>query len=256
MLYSLLKSSTVLHVVNLLLIEKSLIVFGENESVVSTMCIAFHQLLSPFIWTGVFIPLVPFSALDIVEAPVPFIIGVTRKKLPKDISLSAMVLNVNELIKCIEKGVYEEDKILYAPKCDIDVPEINHDLKYMLDRCCTTLSHLLPQCNLKRLQLSTFLNGNLNLYEIHLIQQIRLLIKRQNEVYVGDVLEVDKWRRYGVYDARKKDFEFHSQWFMDHHRGIYEYQNIIARTQMFASLIDKVRVDYSDNKKYRCEYCY
>lgn len=44
----------------------------------STISSALSYLINPFHWEGVFIPLIPPNALEILDSPVPFIVGTTH----------------------------------------------------------------------------------------------------------------------------------------------------------------------------------
>ena len=67
-------SSTLLLVLNLLLLESSILVVGTRAEEVSCCTSALSTLLKPFRWASVFMPLIP--VLDFVGSPVPFIAGI------------------------------------------------------------------------------------------------------------------------------------------------------------------------------------
>lgn len=87
---------TIFKMVNLLLMEKSLIIYGHHAGVVTAITFAIAQLLSPFLWEGIFIPLVPDNAREMFGAPVPLLLGTTSPPRLADVSSSTAVLHLND----------------------------------------------------------------------------------------------------------------------------------------------------------------
>jgi hypothetical protein len=89
-------ASTIFKMVNLLLMEKSLIIYGQHAGVVTAITFAIAQLLSPFLWEGIFIPLVPDNAREMFGAPVPLLLGTISPPRLADVSSSTAVLHIND----------------------------------------------------------------------------------------------------------------------------------------------------------------
>jgi hypothetical protein len=99
-LLSTITSRNIYQLANLLLMEKSLVIVGKNVGMVrfvvhyffcevtninwhvfqvTALAFAIVNLINPFTWEGVFVPLVPNSvARELFGAPVPFILGKLR----------------------------------------------------------------------------------------------------------------------------------------------------------------------------------
>jgi len=58
-LFTHLSSQIVCKIINLLLMEKSLIIHGKNAGIVTSITMAVLHLIEPFCWEGIFVPLVP-----------------------------------------------------------------------------------------------------------------------------------------------------------------------------------------------------
>jgi len=58
-LFTHLSSQIVCKVINLLLMEKSIIIHGKNAGIVTSITMAVLHLIEPFCWEGIFVPLVP-----------------------------------------------------------------------------------------------------------------------------------------------------------------------------------------------------
>lgn len=49
---------------------------GSNYGAVTVLASALKFLVAPFKWEGVFVPMVPLNAMEVLDSPVPFIVGV------------------------------------------------------------------------------------------------------------------------------------------------------------------------------------
>lgn len=97
-LFSCLSSVQIFKICNLLLMEKSLVIVGEDVGIVTALAFAVSALLTPFQWQGVFIPLVPNMVREIFDAPVPFIVGSTAAPVAGEVSTSAAVLVIQKTV--------------------------------------------------------------------------------------------------------------------------------------------------------------
>jgi hypothetical protein len=64
-LFAHLSSQIIFQIMNLLLMEKSLIIYGKHAGIVTSITLAVINLISPFIWEGLYVPLVPDNARDL-----------------------------------------------------------------------------------------------------------------------------------------------------------------------------------------------
>ena len=74
-LFSRVSVDVIIKCVNILLLEQSLVIVGEDLGLVSAIGTALTSLLAPFKWDGVFIPVLPVGLNDILQSPVPFVLG-------------------------------------------------------------------------------------------------------------------------------------------------------------------------------------
>ena len=93
---SYLNSSIILKLINLLLMEKSLVVVGSHPAIVSMVSLGIKNLILPFKWEGVFVPLVPTSARELFGAPVPYILGTTHAPRESEVSATSAILYLQE----------------------------------------------------------------------------------------------------------------------------------------------------------------
>lgn len=71
--------STFLALLNAIFIEKSIICYGKNLNMVSSLILGLESLLRPFKWTMALVPVLPEQLLDTIEAPFPLLAGITRE---------------------------------------------------------------------------------------------------------------------------------------------------------------------------------
>ncbi|CAB1120011.1 unnamed protein product [Ectocarpus sp. CCAP 1310/34] len=75
-LFGCVSERTILRALDLLLLEKTLVVCGRDIGIVSMAATALLSLLDPFKWEGVFVPVVPLALMDVLDSPVPALVGV------------------------------------------------------------------------------------------------------------------------------------------------------------------------------------
>ena len=73
------KLKVLLNVLMLMLLEHSVLVIGDSYEEVSSCTFALLDLLSPYQWVSVFIPLLPESMMEFISAPVPYVIGLCAR---------------------------------------------------------------------------------------------------------------------------------------------------------------------------------
>ena len=78
-LFSLLPPKTVVLIWSLLLNEAKVVLVSSQQSVLLPIAEAILSLMFPFHWQGVYIPVLPKAMMGVLQAPVPFFVGVVRK---------------------------------------------------------------------------------------------------------------------------------------------------------------------------------
>ena len=81
-----------------------------------------------------------------------------------------------------------------------------------------------------------------------IVSQLRLLlaaIHRCNFRFCGSVIDdPSSWRRFLKHSSRSGEDEFYPEYFMEPLRTQLEFQDAIAHTQLFVSLMDKLRLEH------------
>ena len=68
----------VVKILNVLMLERSILILGADQETVSICSSCIVDLLNPFKWQGTFIPVVPNTMVEFLSSPVPFVIGMVR----------------------------------------------------------------------------------------------------------------------------------------------------------------------------------
>jgi hypothetical protein len=70
-----------LKILSAIMLEKSLIFVSDNLPLLSSAVLGMQCFILPFKWSYVQIPILPKSLIDMVEAPMPFLVGLLRSHL-------------------------------------------------------------------------------------------------------------------------------------------------------------------------------
>ena len=85
-------------IINIILLERSIIVIGKNSIDVSASIFALIDLLKPFQWAGTVIPILPTSLFEILSSPVPYLVGVAGDS-------ANTILTDNRITQAMEDGL-------------------------------------------------------------------------------------------------------------------------------------------------------
>lgn len=106
-----------------IMLEKSVVFVSDNLPLLSSAILGMQCFLHPFQWSYVQIPILPRSLVDMVEAPMPFLVGLLRSHISEVHSLSdrvrssvhssyndveRLVVNINDVKKLVtidDRGV-------------------------------------------------------------------------------------------------------------------------------------------------------
>ena len=84
-------TKNILKLMTALLLERSIIVVSEDQAKISSVILGLIEMIQPFQWQFIQIPVLPEALLDTLDVPVPIIAGITEKsfnRLCDDYNLS------------------------------------------------------------------------------------------------------------------------------------------------------------------------
>ncbi|KAL3936524.1 MAG: hypothetical protein SGBAC_008179 [Bacillariaceae sp.] len=80
-LFSTLSVSNIMVVLGCLMEECKVVLLSQYNSILCPVAEAFLSALFPMQWQGIYIPLMPYAMLDLLDAPVPFLVGMSSRYL-------------------------------------------------------------------------------------------------------------------------------------------------------------------------------
>ena len=80
-LFAALSVPNVLLVIGCLLQENKVALLSSQYALLTPVAEALVSLMFPFRWQGLYIPIIPYAMLDILDSPVPFLLGLHRRYL-------------------------------------------------------------------------------------------------------------------------------------------------------------------------------
>ena len=128
---------------NLLLLEKSVLVYGTDVGLVSAISSGLMEIVTPFQWEGVFVPVMPYIAKEVLQAPVPFIIGSNMLPKMEDLSPNAAIIFLDNKLGCRDIPIEECAWFMSIPEVDANMP-VSDGLSKLLKRASQRLSRYLP----------------------------------------------------------------------------------------------------------------
>jgi hypothetical protein len=223
-LFARVPAAVIKDIMNHLLLERSVVVCGSSASMVSVVAAALVHLIAPLKWEGVFVPLLPISASEVLQAPVPFIIG-TVNYVPIDTEEQAFaILNTNAGVRATDMfriPVHDRTSIHMQT---IDDEEVECNLKsarrFLLNSkkcsCDCKLDSL--KLNIDEAQSRLYFDDRimhilLNHILHHMASDTKSAISRsyksiirRNRLLLGDLSHIDRWKRYGIFDYSSGNF--------------------------------------------------
>lgn len=80
-LFAALSAGNIMVLMGVLLQEGKIALCATSYAMLGAVAEALVSLIFPFVWQGMYIPVMPYSMLDILDAPVPFLVGISSKYL-------------------------------------------------------------------------------------------------------------------------------------------------------------------------------
>eukprot|EP00981_Chlorochromonas_danica_P008745 scaffold2302_cov209-Ochromonas_danica.AAC.9 len=257
--------------INLLLLEQSLVIVGSRPGVVTAVCLGIHTLLRPFVWEGLFLPLVPHYAHDLFAAPVPLIVGTLTPPRNDEVSESTAILYLCEeeiILNAPDQGrstILTKQEYLFkfgdgaAIPVDLEsqlhlsggsfqayfsrLPDLSADLIVDEDvfRRASHLRRGLLQYALPRLPVISN-SGHTSSQQPLAPPSINSSepspsISSSNSVLKDQI----SYKRFLKTNASTKEDEFYPDHFLEPLRCKMEFQEAVVHTQLFVSFVDKLR---------------
>ncbi len=66
----------IIEIFSYILLEKKVLMISQHKSLLTQVINCFASFLFPFKWQHTFIPILPITMIDVLEAPFPYLIGI------------------------------------------------------------------------------------------------------------------------------------------------------------------------------------
>jgi len=233
----------------LMLLERSVLVLGENLQHVSMFACGLIELLRPFEWASAFMPVLPQRMLDFINAPVPFIAGVAARNV-SEIENDSRVLEAMEngmsLLNLKTNTLHITTEVGINKMISLD-PYLREKLKQLRSR----LQHFVredPQSPLRNF--NTFFRFGLSRRESVTLRSVCRVLEQHFSHFCGDLAVNDKaWKRYGTVDVETDEFIFKPEWFLNPVRADQAFHEAMVQTQLFSGYVHEQREDQTEMRE-------
>jgi len=240
---------SLLFILKLLLLERSILVLGSDLQDVTACACALIELLKPFEWASAFMPILPRKMLDFLNSPVPFVAGMVVNDAARAVEvkndertvvamadgMSLLNLTTNTLHITPEEGV----------SCMLTLdPPLLEQLMFLTTRL-QLFCHDNPQSGLRNFQ--TFIRHGLNPQESLTLHSVCLALKQHFNRLCSDMgTSGSAWKKYVSLDGDR--FTFSSELFLNPVRGELAFQEAVVQTQLFLGYVYNRREEENDMK--------
>jgi len=207
-------AENLLKVLNLIMLERNVLVVGADSGDVSVASCALCSLLAPYNWAGTFIPVLPNNMLDFLSSPVPFICGMSMKR-----GEANRVLNDGGVREAINSGlsVIDLDARYLAVTLEPGIEEVlplsteNEGMKRLLSlhsRLATTQNSMLTS------DLKEFINAGSSSRDLATVNSVKNIVENYLTTLGGSCATTrNAWQRYGMINRATDCFEFYPDWY-------------------------------------------
>mmetsp|Transcript_27628 Transcript_27628/g.40807 ORF Transcript_27628/g.40807 Transcript_27628/m.40807 type:complete len:458 (+) Transcript_27628:151-1524(+) len=226
----------------LLLLERSVLVIGDKLEEVTACTCALPELLNPFEWASVFMPILPLDMLDFLSSPVPYIAGV--------VSSHKEGVSVVETDYRVVDAVMNGLSILNLTTGKLQITT-EEGTDYMMNQCSNPISHDLIHYQAKFLDLMKNRSSALHSFreffqrgasprESSVLYFLKRVIARHLSSLTGALSErPDGWKQFGEFDQTTNEFAFFPSKFIKPLQAQLKYQEMLAHTQLFVGFVEK-----------------
>ena len=232
------------------LTEQNFIFFSDNIQQLTALVLGIYYLILPFKWPFIVIPNLPLDLIEVIESPVPFLIGllVDKKKMRKYINSD----NINANILYIEKGnlvFKEKQKITFAE------PNLNNLKSNIIQNLSKAQYYLASKmfddyqsaCEQLYKNIYGIFKNEFGDLIIRILKNENLgsqssfeftsetLVKNKNDSLGNEIINTS-----GPKDTNEEDYKrfIQKQFIKFQKKGNIEFATAFSQTQLFASYVD------------------
>lgn len=91
------------YIISQIFLEESVLFISEDITILTTLVLGFFYLIAPFNWPFILIPNLPYDLLNMIDSPVPFLIGILGNSESRREQINSAIGN-NSIIVIFEKN--------------------------------------------------------------------------------------------------------------------------------------------------------
>jgi len=242
----------VVKILMLLLVEKSVLVIGDKAEEVTTCACTLLDLLRPYQWSSVFIPLLPNNMLEFLESPVPFVAGLVLK----DRNEEKFLVNDPTVRWAKENGVSilnfvagkiqfteEPESIEMLEKYEIMLSHLNNFRKMVnYEKRLTEMVESNKE-NSALLSFEKFFMRGATPHESLILNNLLKIIKKFITNLAGEIDSHNAWKGYATFDSCTNEFEFCSDLLIEPAMYHVEFLEKLTQTQHFINSFDRNKTE-------------
>jgi hypothetical protein len=236
----------------LMLLERSILVLGENLEEVTPCACGLLELLEPFEWFGVFLPVLPHNLLDFVTSPVPFVAGmavndfIRVQQVENDKRTLDAMANGMSLLNLSTKTLHITSEAGISKMLSLD-PYLREQLRCIRERLQHSLKNN-PSSSIHSFH--RFIRYGFSPKESVVLDAACMALENHFSRYCGDLaMSCNAWKQYGTMEVETGKFSFNSDWFMNPIRADQVFHEEMVKTQLFQGYVDERRKDQLEVEK-------
>lgn len=237
----------------LLLMERSILVLGENLQEVTASACSLLELLEPFEWSSVFLPVLPHKMLDFVTSPVPFVAGMAVNDYARvcDVEKDPRTLDAMDhgmsLLNLSTKTLHITSEAGISKMLSLD-PYLREQLRCIRGR----LQHLAKNPSSSLHSFQRFIRRGFSSKESVTLDSACMALESYFSQFCGDLAnDCTAWKQYGTIHVETGKFSFQPDWFLNRIRADQVFHETMVKTQMFQGYVDERRRDQLEVEEMR-----
>jgi len=227
-------------VLKMLMLERSVLIIGNKPGEVSVCTCALLELLKPYKWASVFIPVLPGDALDFVDSPVPFVTGAIDEdnKIIFDSRVRQAMMSGLSVMNLITGEIH----LTKEPGMQNTLAQSNTIIRTLIDY--EKLESYQERLNYLAQEKTSYLKSFRLFFQHGASPKESLTLKSIRRVMCHYLSNISagishSWEKYCELDTQTNQFQFFPDLFIEPLQYQLEFRKLMAHTQLFVSHIEE-----------------
>jgi len=258
-----LRLRNLINVLILLLLERSVLIVGERSEEVSACTFALLELLAPYKWASIFLPLLSEDMIDFVSSPVPFIAGMigrdraSLKRIKTDHRVEHERMDGLTIIDLSDGNILWTKKNEFENNMFASFEKMmEHWYRHRQLHCYQQRLNELSMNETSSLRcFKSFLKVGMSVKEFKILESIKKSMADFFAHFSGSISKYkDGWKDFSVIDGVTNQTNLCEKKFISHTANLLEFQKIFSKTQLLASFFDERKINYKDEEHHAAKF--